>query len=105
MIRDSNRKIQQGSQIVDRNGTSLEKIFETVERVSSINTDIAQSSQEQSRGITQISATMSKIDTFSQKNAEVAADFSLSSSAMASEAENLEALVEELRQVVGTKVA
>ena len=105
MIRDSNRKIQQGSQIVDRNGTSLEKIFETVERVSSINTDIAQSSQEQSRGITQISATMSKIDTSSQKNAEVAADFSLSSSAMASEAENLEALVEELRQVVGTKVA
>lgn len=103
MIRDSNQKILQGSQIVDRNGSALEKIFETVERVSSINTDIAQSSQEQSRGISQINETMNKIDGASQKNAEVASDFSNSSSVMAVEAENLELLVKELRQVFGSK--
>lgn len=103
MIRDSNQKILQGSQIVDRNGSALEKIFETVERVSSINTDIAQSSQEQSRGISQINETMNKIDGASQKNAEVASDFSNSSRVIAVEAENLELLVKELRQVFGSK--
>jgi methyl-accepting chemotaxis protein len=62
-------KVEQGSQLVDKAGQTMEDIMLSVKKVADIMHEIAQASQEQRGGIEQISLAVSDMDEMTQQNA------------------------------------
>src|SRR4029079_4192113 len=54
LIQDSVRKVEVGSELVNRSGTTLQEIVLSVKRVTDIIAEIAAASREQSTGIEQV---------------------------------------------------
>lgn len=68
LIGDSTSKIEIGSELVDRAGRTMQDIVISVQRVSSIMTEISQASQAQSNGIQEVSLAIDQIDKTTQSN-------------------------------------
>ncbi len=69
LIHDSVEKVNQGTELVDSSGKSLENIVASVKKVNDIIAEIAAASQEQSAGIGQINKAISQMDEVTQQNA------------------------------------
>ncbi len=84
--------IEQGSEEVIAAGSTMNEIVDAVKRVTDIMLDIAAASDEQSRGIVQVSQAISEMDRVTQQNASLVEE--------ASAAAALEDQANELRQAV-----
>lgn len=69
LIKESVERTEQGSSIADNSGQVLTRIVSSVNKVVTLNKEIAQASNEQSQGISQISKAMNQLDQASQSNA------------------------------------
>ncbi|WP_224038572.1 methyl-accepting chemotaxis protein, partial [Paraburkholderia unamae] len=69
LINDSAQKVQSGSQLVGRAGTTMEDILQAVRRVTDIMGEISAASEEQSGGIEQVNRAVTQMDTVTQQNA------------------------------------
>jgi methyl-accepting chemotaxis protein I, serine sensor receptor len=69
LINDSAHKVQSGSQLVGRAGTTMEEILQAVRRVTDIMGEISAASEEQSGGIEQVNRAVTQMDTVTQQNA------------------------------------
>ncbi|SKA22116.1 methyl-accepting chemotaxis protein [Novilysobacter spongiicola] len=69
LIDNSVEKVQNGSQLVDQAGRTMEEIVESVKRVTAIIADISAASEEQSSGIEQVSQVIMQMDEGTQQNA------------------------------------
>jgi methyl-accepting chemotaxis protein-1 (serine sensor receptor) len=69
LIADSTNKVNQGSVLVDEAGQTMDKIVESVQRVSGLITEIAAASEEQASGIEQVSQVITEMDHATQQNA------------------------------------
>ncbi len=72
LIQDSLRKVEAGSELVNRSGETLQGIVGSVKRVTDIVGEIAAASGEQSTGIEQVNTAMTQMDQVTQ--AELRAD-------------------------------
>lgn len=87
LIGESVNRIEVASQQAERGGEVLSEVVSAVRKVSEINNEIAEASQEQTQGFLQIGQAMNHLDRVTQQNAaaaEEAAAFSESLSAQSS---------------------
>jgi ABC-type transporter Mla subunit MlaD len=69
LIKESVSRTETGSEVADNSGQVLNRIVSSVDKVLTLNREIAQASSEQSQGISQISKAMNHLDQASQSNA------------------------------------
>ena len=89
LIRDSVRKVEDGSLYVTRSGQTLEQIVASVKKVSDIVAEIAAASREQSAGIGQVNSAVLQMDELTQQNAALVEQVTTASQAMTHEARGL----------------
>lgn len=92
LIQDSVRKVETGSDLVNRSGHTLNEIVTSVKRVTDIVAEIAAASQEQATGIEQVSKAMSQMDQVTQTNSAQTEELSSTAEELSSTAEQLQAL-------------
>jgi hypothetical protein len=69
LIDDSVDKVGSGSKLVEQAGVTMSDIVDSVQRVTQIVGNIADASEEQSAGITQVNQAISQMDQGTQQNA------------------------------------
>ncbi len=99
LIGDSVDKVQSGSALVGRAGTTMDEIVQAVRRVTDIMGEISAASEEQSGGIEQVNRAVVQMDEVTQQNAALVEQ-------AAAAAASLEEQTRQLQMVVsGWKVA
>ncbi|WP_353570563.1 methyl-accepting chemotaxis protein [Candidatus Albibeggiatoa sp. nov. BB20] len=89
LIKNSVQRVDDGTELVNQSGATLEKIVVAVKKVNDIIAEIAAASQEQYAGITQINKAVSKMDEMTQQNALLVEEATQNSDNMLSQAESL----------------
>jgi methyl-accepting chemotaxis protein len=90
LIRDSVKKVEDGSVLVTQSGQTLEQIVGSVKKVSSIVAEIAAASREQSTGIEQVNRAVLQMDELTQQNAALVEEATAASQAMSEQARELD---------------
>jgi methyl-accepting chemotaxis protein len=97
LIKDSVRKVEDGSAFVARSGQTLEQIVASVKKVSDIVAEIAAASREQASGVAQVNSAVLQMDELTQQNAALVEQASTASQSMAHEAHALHELMDSYR--------
>ncbi|ONN65903.1 methyl-accepting chemotaxis protein [Herbaspirillum sp. VT-16-41] len=93
LIDDSVDKVGSGSKLVEQAGTTMSEIVDSVQRVTQIVGDIADASEEQSTGISQVNQAISQMDQGTQQNAALVEEAAAAAQALQGQAEKLESVV------------
>ncbi|QNB07848.1 HAMP domain-containing protein [Herbaspirillum frisingense] len=93
LIDDSVDKVGSGSKLVERAGTTMSEIVDSVQRVTQIVGDIADASEEQSAGISQVNQAIAQMDQGTQQNAALVEEAAAAAQALQGQAEKLESVV------------
>jgi methyl-accepting chemotaxis protein len=97
LIQDSVRKVEGGSELVNRSGQTLNEIVQSVKRVTDIVAEIAAASEEQAAGIDQVNKATMQMDQVTQANSAQTEEMSSTAQGLSANAEQLQALVERFR--------
>ncbi|MCI4238600.1 HAMP domain-containing protein [Dickeya dianthicola] len=97
LISESVTRVNTGTVLVSEAGSAMDDIMASVKRVHDIMGEIASASDEQSRGIAQIGAAVSEMDTTIQQNASMVHESSAASNSLEDEAAQLSRLVSVFR--------
>ncbi|EBF8611547.1 TPA: HAMP domain-containing protein [Salmonella enterica] len=89
--------IEQGSEEVIAAGSTMNEIVDAVKRVTDIMLDIAAASDEQSRGIVQVSQAISEMDKVTQQNASLVEEASAAAASLEEQAARLTQAVDAFR--------
>ena len=95
LIQDSLEKVEKGSELVNRSGTTLQGIVGSVKRVTDIVGEIAAASSEQSTGVDQVNTAITQMDHVTQSN-------SAQTEELSSTAQNLSGQAARLLELVST---
>src|SRR6185295_3282723 len=68
LITNSTGQVKQGVDLVNKTGSSLDQIVQSIKQVAMIVADIAAASAEQSSGIDQVNKALTQMDEVTQKN-------------------------------------
>ncbi|MBP3960627.1 DUF3365 domain-containing protein [Gemmata sp. G18] len=101
LIEDSVKKVDAGTELVNRSGSTLGEIVTSVKRVTDIITEIAAASKEQSTGIDQVNKAVSQMDTVTQRNAAQTEEMSATAQTLTSQADQLRDLVARFKLTQG----
>ncbi|MGD9425225.1 methyl-accepting chemotaxis protein [Pantoea sp. NSTU24] len=93
LIRESLDRVHDGSEYVERAGTTMNDIVRSVSQVKDIMGEIAAASDEQNRGISQIATAMAEMDSTTQQNAALVEESSAAATSLESQADELEKTV------------
>lgn len=93
LIRDSVRKVDDGSALVTQSGQTLEHIVLAVQKVSSIVAEIATASREQASGIDQVSRAVAQMDELTQQNGALVEQARAAADSMAQQAGDLSSMM------------
>jgi methyl-accepting chemotaxis protein len=94
LIQDSLEKVEKGSELVNRSGSTLQGIVGSVKRVTDIVGEIAAASGEQSTGVEQVNTAITQMDQVTQSNSSKTEELSATAQAFAGQAERLQQLVD-----------
>ncbi|WP_033783598.1 methyl-accepting chemotaxis protein [Pantoea sp. 9140] len=101
LIRKSLDRVHDGSEFVERAGSTMDDIVRSVSQVKDIMGEIAAASDEQNRGISQIATAMAEMDTTTQQNAALVEESSAAASSLEAQADDLEKTVAVFRLSAG----
>jgi methyl-accepting chemotaxis protein len=93
LIQDSLRKVDAGSELVNRSGETLLGIVGSVKRVTDIVGEIAAAASEQSTGIEQVNTAMTQMDQVTQSNSAQTEELSATAESLSAQAGHLLELV------------
>ena len=93
LISDSVEKVENGSNLVNEAGKTMEEIVSSVKRVTDIMADIAAASAEQSSGIGQVNQAVNQMDEVTQQNAALVEQAAAAAESLEEQAESLAATV------------
>ncbi|MES2263692.1 MAG: methyl-accepting chemotaxis protein [Pseudomonadota bacterium] len=93
LIVDSVKQVENGSQLVDRAGTTMDGVVSSIQRVSAIMGEITTASQEQSQDIGQVHEAISQMDRVTQQNAALVEEAASAATSLREQAGHLVALV------------
>ena len=96
LIEATVKKVNDGSSLVAYTGEAFTKVSESTEKVGHLVAEIAEASNEQSRGIEQVNLAISEMDKVVQQNAANAEESSSASEEMSAQAEQLNSYVRQL---------
>lgn len=94
LIRDSVKKVQDGTALVNESGTTLSEIVASVEEVTSMMREIADASKEQTSGIEQVNTAVAQMDEMTQQNAALVEEVSAAGESMAEQARAMNQIVD-----------
>ena len=89
LIRNSETKVSEGSNLVNESGKTLADIEEAVVKVSAMIADISAGAEEQTSGIEQVNTAVAQMDEMTQQNAALVEEASASSEAVSDRAVGL----------------
>ena len=89
LIGDSAEKVDAGSKLVDNAGRTMEEILASVNRVSTLISDIASAGESQSSDIGQLHNAISQIDTMTQQNAALVEQLAASAQSLEGQSDRL----------------
>ncbi len=94
LIKDTVKKIENGSELVNQSGRSLKDIINAVKEVSRIVSEITAASREQLQGIEQLTIAVTEMDSMTQQNASLVEETASASEEMANQSKELIRLTE-----------
>ena len=97
LIADSVARVEQGAQLVNDTGTTMEAILRDVTEVTVIMKQIATASEEQSKGISQVGVAITQMDGVTQQNASLVEQVSAAAAALERQTEELQRSVQKFR--------
>ncbi len=97
LINDSVKKVDAGTDLVNKSGSTLNEIVTSVKRVTDIITEIAAASREQSTGIDQVNKAVTQMDSVTQRNASQTEEMSATAQTLTEQAEQLRELVAQFK--------
>ena len=89
LINSSVHKVEDGTQLVDQAGRTMEEVVLSVKHVTDIMGEISAASHEQSMGIEQVNQAISQMDEITQQNAALVEEAAAASESMREQAEQL----------------
>ncbi|MFM0303074.1 methyl-accepting chemotaxis protein [Paraburkholderia sediminicola] len=93
LIGDSVDKVQSGSALVGRAGSTMEEIVQAVRRVTDIMGEISAASEEQSGGIEQVNRAVVQMDEVTQQNAALVEQAAAAAASLEEQTRQLQAVV------------
>ena len=97
LIENSFSRVNTGSEQVSEAGTTMKEIVAAVTRVTDIMGEISSASDEQSRGIEQVSLAVSQMDSVTQQNAALVQESATAAAALEDQSEQLRQAVAAFR--------
>jgi methyl-accepting chemotaxis protein len=94
LIKDSVRKVEDGTDLVNASGETLDEIVQAVKQVNDIISEIAAASQQQSAGVEQINQAVAQLDEVTQQNAALVEETAAASVSASDTVGELQRLVE-----------
>ncbi|TQV84316.1 PAS domain-containing protein [Exilibacterium tricleocarpae] len=94
LIRDSVNKVDDGTQLVNQSGETLQEIVAAVEKVSNMMREISDAAQEQTSGIEQVNTAVSQMDEMTQQNAALVEEASAAGESMAEQARSMSGMMD-----------
>lgn len=101
LIQDSLRKVERGSELVNKSGETLHGIVSSVKRVTDIVGEIAAAAGEQSTGIEQVNTAMTQMDQVTQANSAQTEELSSTAASLSDQSQSLMELVKTFRLTKG----
>jgi methyl-accepting chemotaxis protein len=89
LITDSVARVEQGSALVDKAGTTMEEVVGSIRRVTDIMGEISAASAEQSAGVGQIGEAVQQMDQATQQNAALVEEMAAAASSLRGQAADL----------------
>jgi methyl-accepting chemotaxis protein len=93
LIENSLVKVEQGTELVDRAGATMNEVVKSIQQVAGIMAAITTASNEQANGVSQVGQAITQMDESTQQNAALVEE-------MAAAASSLNTLAQELVQTV-----
>jgi methyl-accepting chemotaxis protein len=93
LIVDSVSKVEDGTKLVDRAGTTMSEVVDSIRKVSDIVAEIASASGEQSTGIEQVNRAIADMDSSTQHNAALVEESAAAATALSEQADKLAEVV------------
>jgi methyl-accepting chemotaxis protein len=89
LITDSVERVEQGSALVDRAGSTMTEVVNSIRRVTDIMGEISAASSEQSSGVSQVGEAVTQMDHTTQQNAALVEEMAAAASSLRSQAQDL----------------
>jgi methyl-accepting chemotaxis protein len=89
LITTSVEKVEQGTALVDKAGTTMGEIVNAIQRVSDIVAEISAASTEQSNGVTQVGQAVTQMDQATQQNAALVEESAAAAESLKGQARQL----------------
>jgi methyl-accepting chemotaxis protein len=93
LITNSSGQVQEGVELVNRAGTSLTEIMDSIKRVVEIVSEIASASAEQSTGIDQVNTALTQMDNVTQQNSALVEENAAAAKALEQQSQDMDARV------------
>ncbi|MEM5338671.1 methyl-accepting chemotaxis protein [Paraburkholderia azotifigens] len=97
LIGDSADKVQSGSTLVGRAGTTMDEIVQAVRRVTDIMGEISAASEEQSGGIEQVNRAVVQMDEVTQQNAALVEQAAAAAASLEEQTRTLQSVIGQWR--------
>ena len=89
LITTSVQRVEQGTQLVDKAGSTMADIVTAIRRVTDIMAEISAASQEQSQGVAQVGEAVTQMDQTTQQNAALVEESAAAAGALRKQAQEL----------------
>jgi methyl-accepting chemotaxis protein len=89
LINASVEQVEQGTLLVDKAGTTMQEVVNSIRRVNDIMGEISSASTEQSEGVTQVGKAVSQMDKSTQQNAALVEESAAAAASLNSQAQQL----------------
>ena len=89
LITTSVERVEQGTQLVDKAGTTMADIVAAIRRVTDIMAEISAASQEQSQGVAQVGEAVTQMDQTTQQNAALVEESAAAAGSLRKQAQDL----------------
>ena len=89
LITDSAGRVEQGTALVDRAGSTMQEVVASIRRVTDIVGEISAASSEQSQGVLQVGEAVQQMDQVTQQNAALVEEMAAAASSLNQQAEEL----------------
>ena len=89
LIADNVQRVDQGAELVNRAGHTMQDVVNSIRRVSDIVADISSASQDQSQGVSEVGQAMRQMDQGTQQNAALVEEMAAAASGLSAQARQL----------------
>jgi methyl-accepting chemotaxis protein len=89
LITDSVERVEQGSALVDKAGSTMTEVVASIRRVSDIVGEISNASAEQSNGVSQVGQAVTQMDQATQQNAALVEESAAAATSLQQQAQQL----------------